>query len=422
MFPLLVGVVVLLSGGVAAFMAENHGPLDPDKLYAGSLGALIFLAAGPFTEALLARRYGPRARVDLWRSVQFAAVLLSLATWLQLSPLFSRPSYLSGGSSRWEQLEPEHFIVPLGAALAALAARRIRVPSRLPLRALASMLVALVVLVGAELRLHRAVAPWSLLDHLPVVMTLPPLDRSQGASATQHQGDDLWVRRFWSARYPAYCDVSAARSERELLTSMAPERMVPVGCGLLTLRSLPATGEYALVAPAAPYRSVFVLDGTTLARLPVGRARLGDYTDRIAPPKGWVRLSWAMLGLGLLALASRRASRRWRDAQDRWRVATLDPDGAVRFEDGATAALSYGAALSPGPVVVLAPVERSEGGPFRAGPAMVTLDPADVRSGTPASLLAELDASRDAVWVHLAAAAWLATAPLAPYALRGMLF
>ena len=138
MFPLLVGVVVLLSGGVAAFMAENHGPLDPDKLYAGSLGALIFLAAGPLTETLLARRYGPRARVDLWRSVQFAALLLSLATWLQLSPLFSRPSYLSGGSSRWEPLEPEHFIVPLGAALAALVARRFRVPSRLPQRALAS--------------------------------------------------------------------------------------------------------------------------------------------------------------------------------------------------------------------------------------------------------------------------------------------
>ena len=118
MFPLLVGVVVLLSGGVAAFMAENHGPLDPDKLYAGSLGALIFLAAGPLTETLLARRYGPRARVDLWRSVQFAALLLSLATWLQLSPLFSRPSYLSGGSSRWEQLGwrlPEAVVSPVAS-------------------------------------------------------------------------------------------------------------------------------------------------------------------------------------------------------------------------------------------------------------------------------------------------------------------
>lgn len=422
MFPLLVGVVVLLSGGVAAFMAENHGPLDPDKLYAGSLGALIFLAAAPLTETLLARRYGPRSRVDLWRSAQFAAVLLSVATWLQLSPLFSRASYLSGSSSRWEQLEPEHFVVPLGAALAALVARRIRVPSRLPLRAAASMLAALVVLAGAELRLHRAVAPWNLLDHLPLVMTLPPIDRSQGGSATQHQGDDLWVRRFWSDRYPAYCDVSVARSEAALLTSVSPERMVPVGCGGLTLRSLPATGEYALLAPAAPYRNVFVLDGATLARLPMGRARLGDYTDRIAPPKGWVRLSWAMLGLGLLALVPRLRSRRWRDARGQWRVATLGPDGSVRFEDGATAALSYGATLAPGPVVVLAPEARSEGGPFRAGQGIVTLDSRDVRSGTPASLLAELDAERDAVWVRLAATAWLAMAPIAPFALRGMWF
>ena len=422
MFSLLVGVVVLLSGGVAAFVAENNGPLDPDKLYAGSLGALIFLAAGPLTEALLARRYGPRSRVDLWRSAVFAAAMLSIATWLQLSPLFSRPSYLSGVSSRWEQLEPEHLLVPLGAMLAAFVARRLRVPSRLPLRAAAAMLAALVVLVGAEVRLRRAVAPWRLLDHLPAVMTLPPVDRSQGASATQHQGDDLWVRRFWSARYPSHCDASVARSEAGLPASVAPEHMVPVGCGVLTLRSLPATGEYALVAPAAPYRSVFVLDGTTLARLPEGRARLGDYTDRIAPPKGWVRLSWATLGLGALALASRRGSRRWRDARDRWRAATLGPDGAVRFEDGASAALSYGAALSPGPVVVLAPEARTEGGPFRAGPAIVTLEADDVRSGTPASLLAELDAERDAVWVRLAATACLAMAPLAPYALRGMWF
>lgn len=421
-FPLHVGLTVMLAGGVAAFAAENHGPLSPDRLYAGSLGAALFLLAGPLTEALVARRYGPRARVDLWRAVQFAAVLLGLATWLQLSPLFERPSYLSGASSRWEQLQPEHFMVPLGALLAALVVRRRNVPSRLPLRALVSVVAALVVLVGAELRLRRGAQPWTLLDHLPVVATLPPVDRSQGASATQRLGDNLWVRRFWSAQYPAYCDVSVARSEAALVASMAPDRMVPVGCGALTLRSLPATGEYVLVGRAAPYRSAFVLDSATLARLSGGRAKLGDYADRLAPPKGWVRASWVILGLGALALASRRGSRRWREAQATWRPATLEADGAVRFEDGVVAALSYGAALAPGPVVVLTTAARSGHGPFREGPAMVTLAPDDVRAGTPAMVLAELDAARDAGWVHLTAAAWLAVAPLAPYVLRGVWF
>ncbi len=172
-FPFHVGLSVMLAGGVAAFAAENNAPLSPDRLYAGSLGAAIFLLAGPLTEALVAHRYGPRARVDLWRAVQFAAVLLGLATWVQLSPLFERPSYLSGVSSRWEQLEPEHFVVPLGALLAAL-----------------------VVLVGAELRLRRGAQPWTLLDHLPVVAVLPPVDRSQGTSAAQRLGDELWVRRY----------------------------------------------------------------------------------------------------------------------------------------------------------------------------------------------------------------------------------
>lgn len=411
-----------MAGGVAAFVAENQGPLDPDKLFAGSLGAALFLAAGPFVEALVAHRCGPRSRVDLWRAVQFAAVMLAAATWLQLVPLFGRPSYLTGVSSRWEQLEPEHFIVPVGAALAALVVRRRSVPSRLPLRAVASMVAALAVLVGAEVRLRRGVQPWALLDHLPVVMSLPPIDRAQGTSVTHHQGDDLWVRRFWSAQYPAYCDVSAARSERALVTSMVPERMVPVGCGALTLRSLPATREYALLGPYEPYRNAFVLDGTSLARLPVGRARLGDYTDRLSPPKGWVRASWSILGLGALALLSRRGSRRWREGRARWRPATLGPDGAVRFEGGGVAALSYGAALAPGPVVVLAPAPaaRSEGGPFRVSPAMPTLAPGDVRAGTPMTVLAELDATRDAMWVHLTATSWLAIAPLAPYVLRGM--
>ena len=121
-FPFHVGLTVMLAGGVAAFAAENHGPRSPDRLYAGSLGAAI---------------------------------------------------YLSGVSSRWEQLEPEHFVVPLGALLAAL-----------------------VVLVGAELRLRRGAQPWTLLDHLPVVAVLPPVDRSQGTSATQRLGDELWVRRY----------------------------------------------------------------------------------------------------------------------------------------------------------------------------------------------------------------------------------
>lgn len=422
MFALVVGIAVLLAGGVAALAAENSGPLHPDKLYAGSLGAILFLAAGPLLEAFVARRYGPRARVDLWRATHVTAALLAVATWLQLNPLFERPSYLAGVSSRWEQLQPEHLAVPVGAALAALVARYGSVPSRLPLRALASLAAALVALVGAEVRLARAPQPWALLDHLPVVMTLPPIDRARGNSVTVRHADDLWVRRFWSAQYPAFCDVSVARSEQALAPSMAPDRMVPVGCGELTLRSLPATGELVLVAPAATYRSAFVLDGATLARLPSGRARLGDYVDRIAPPRGWVRASWGILGLAALGLVSRRGARRWREGRDRWRTATLDPDGAVRFDDGGVASLSYGAALAPGPVVVLATETRGGGGPFRARPGSDALAPGDVRAGTPSTVLAELDAARDAAWARLAATAGLALAPLAPYALRGMWF
>jgi len=212
-FPFHVGLTVMLAGGVAAFAAENHGPRSPDRLYAGSLGAAI---------------------------------------------------YLSGVSSRWEQLEPEHFVVPLGALLAALVVRRRNVPSRLPLRALVSVVAALVVLVGAELRLRRGAQPWTLLDHLPVVAVLPPVDRSQGTSATQRLGDELWVRRFWSAQHPACCDVSVARSEAALVGSMAPDRMVPVGLGALALARRRGSRRWReAVAPLAPFvlRGVLVLSG-----------------------------------------------------------------------------------------------------------------------------------------------------------------
>jgi hypothetical protein len=423
MFPFLVGLAVLLAGGVADLLAESYGPLRPDRLYAGSLGAALFLVAGSLVEALAARRAGPRARVDLWRATQFAAALLALVTWLQLVPVFDRATYLSGVSSRWEQLEPEHFIVPIGAALAALVLRRRAVPAGLPWRALAAVAVALVVLAGAELRLRRAAPPWNLLDNLPLVATLPPIDRAHAPAATSHPRADLWVRRFWSERYPDACDLSLARSEAGLVASIDPDHMVPVGCGELTLRALPVTREYVLVSPYRPYRSAFVLDGATLARRSLGSAKLGDYTDRIAPPGGWVRASWVTLGLGVLALRPRRRARRWLAARDRWRAATLDPDGTVRFDDGdGAASLSYGASVAPGPVVVLAPATRGEGGPFRGTPGAVALGPDDVRAGSPAAVLAELDADRDAAWARLAATAWLAVAPLAPFALRGMSF
>ena len=175
--------------------------------------------------------------------------------------------------------------------------------------------------------------------------------------------------------------------------------------------------------PREAYRSAFVLDGATLTRPSVGRARLGDYPERLAPPRGWVQLSWCMLALSALAFFSQRGASRWRDQRALWRAATLDREGAVRFEDGASATLSYGASIAPGPVVVLAPAAgRAEGGPFREMPKGLTLAHDDLRAGTVASVQAELDALRDAVWVRLTATAWLAIAPLAPYVLRGMVF
>lgn len=411
---------MLVAGGVAAFIAENQGPLSADKLYAGSLGAALFLLAGSLLEAHFARRFGPRARVDLWRATTAAAALLAVATWFQVAPLFDRPTYLAGVSSRWERLEPEHFIVPLGAALAALLLRRRSVPSALPLRAIASALAALVVLVGAEVRLRRGAPPWSLLDRLPVVMRLPEVDRSRGTSVTLHQGDDLWVRRFWSAQYPAYCDLSAARTEGGLVASVAPERMVPVGCGPLTLRALTATNEYAVLRPPEAYRNVFVLDEATLARVPLGRATLGDYAAELAPPRGWVRASWGLLALAVMALGSRREARRWREGRARWRAATLGADRSLRFDDGGVATLSYGAVQTPGPVVVLAAAALGEAGPFRAGAGALEVSADDVRAGTPANVLAELDATRDAAWARLTATAWLAMAPIAPFIARGV--
>ncbi len=133
-------------------------------------------------------------------------------------------------------------------------------------------------------------------------------------------------------------------------------------------------------------------------------------------------VSWGILGLCALALASGRGARRWRAGQGLWRPATLDPDGTVRFEDGGSATLSYGAALAPGPAVVLGPVGPGTGGPFRASAGRLPLRPDDVRPGTPTTVLAELDAARDAVWVRITATACLAMAPLAPYVLWGMWF
>ncbi len=421
MLPWIVGLAVLLAGGLADFGAESFSQLSPSRWYAASLGALLLFALATPLETLVARLAPPRARVDLWRAMQAASVVSALATWTQLRSRFHDPLWISGVTSLWEQLDPQHLAVPLAASLCAWWFARTRVPSRMVLRAALSTVIAVATLALASHKVHRAPPPWNLVDTLPLVGELPPF--APGAATVTATVGAVTVRRFRDLAHPGFCDVRLAQSAADLPTEIPWMHLTPVGCGSLTLRTLPVTHELAVVPPAERYRNVFVFDPTSPGERPssTGRATLSQYAQRLSPPPGWVHLSWAILATALLAFVPRPSLRRWQRHRDTWRAATLAADGTLTFEDGTTAPLSYGHALAPGPVVVLATSAPTAQTPFRKVPSGEAVSRDDVRAGTVASVLATLDAQRDAAWARVTATAWWACAPMASYVAFGVL-
>jgi hypothetical protein len=131
----------------------------------------------------------------------------------------------------------------------------------------------------------------------------------------------------------------------------------------------------------------------------------------LALPTSWLFASGALFAISaLLALAPSRARRALARA-DQWSQATLRADGAIELSDGSTAPAPYAAGLAPGPVVVLAPMSPRETAPFRAA-ATSSIARDQLRAGTLASVLGELEAEVDA---RQACATCAAAASLAPW-------
>lgn len=425
------GVFAVLLGGACAGLGfaveavawESH-LFRANGLHVATAACLLALAARAPVARLATALVGARGPVVAWRAVAFGAASLALYHAVRLEHMLTAwGSFFGWFRDLWE-CEPEGFGAPVVVAVAAYVGARTSLPSRARTRAGMALaaVAALALLAVAWRRAAQVPAVDAYIATLPRLGTLPPPTRpvpwdrggqeDPSTTYTDHVVGGVTVRRF-EFPHRGQCGLVRVTSDEPAPTVLPARYGLLRDCDGGEVRHDRARGLYVLVRREGAYPDVLPLDPPTAALAnSMGGRTMGAYRDAFTVPAGWRHASAALVAAGALVLAMSAWRRRALGGEASWRQATLREDGVIAVEGSpAVYACPYGAALTPGPVVLVGVADAAGDGPFRGAPA--TLPREAVLPGLIADLRAEREATADADEARAMAAFVMAAAPLA---------
>jgi hypothetical protein len=418
-----VGAAALLAGGGVQGLLYETRAMRAAQLSAAVCGAVLLLAVNRPLDAAARSIGGARGPVAAWLGLSVGALALGLAVLADLLHALGATWRFSDGDPRLWECEPEALGVSAVVLLATLGFARARLPHRRTTRGLTVAVGALALVLAGAVGLRAARRPAiHRMPAQPVMAVLPEVGQSRGPRDAPRPprvidqavtATDLVARRYDVGDGRA-CALRLARRDARasLPTALDPRGDTLVGCGTLAVQRDPSHGGL-VVSGSSPWsttRAVFDADGTPWTPT---RAVYASWASEAAAPGSWLLAALTALAAALAVGVRARESRGW-GARSQWREGELGRDGVITVSgDGARVVAPFGAALSPGPVVLrtLAPGDDS---PFRGTPRVDAVAREDVRAGTAASVAVMLEAEADARAAFALYAALLAVATLAP--------
>lgn len=400
--------------------------------HVAALGALALVAARAPVDALGRALLGRRGPVLTWCAVSVGAVALAVSYLLSLDVFLGNAwGFLSYFGRLWE-LEGESALVPVAMAVAGLSLPRVAVPSRRALRvaaALSTLLAAGVVGAGVA-RAMRAPEVHRYVASLPSVGAAPDLDRALAWRAGSER-EPSTERQVFALR-----DVTLARyvfePRGQCLWRLAdrpdalPERVLPASgelgdCDGVVVRRDVARGIMVIAQRRNEGdQRAYVRRVGAWELLPSRSVEATRLRGGFALPRAWLYDAVLLLLVAVAAQALPHRARSRLARLDDWREASLGDDGYLTLDDGARVPCPYGAALKPGPVVLLEPVAScGRDGPFR-GAVAATPERDTLAQGDRLAVIGDLEAALDARAAWAMAAALLAAAPWAAAVALGL--
>lgn len=418
-----VGAAALLAGGGVQGLLYETRAMRAAQLSAAVCGGVLLLAVKRPLDAAARSIGGARGPVAAWLGLSVGALALGLAVFADLLHALGATWRFSYGDPRLWECEPEALGVPVAVLLATLGFARARLPHRRTTRAMTAAAGALTLALAGAVGLRAARRPAiHRLPTQPVMAVLPEVGQSFGPRDLPRPprvidqdltGTDLVARRYDFGDGRA-CALRVARAGAlaSLPTSVDPRAGTLVGCGALAVQRDP-THRGLVVSASSPWsmtRAVFDADGTLW---PPTRAVYATWAREGAAPWSWLIAALTALAVALVT-GARSGETRWWAARSQWREGELGRDGVITVAgDGARVVAPFGAALTPGPVV-LRSFEPGEDAPFRGTPRVDAVSREDVREGSAASVAVMLEAEADARAAFALFAALLSVATLAP--------
>ncbi len=435
LFALAVGALVFFVGlGVQVVAWEESASFRGPLLHVALLASLVAVALRTPVELVARRLLGSRGPVLAWRALGFAAVALAVYYFYSLHWFLTRSwSFFAWFGRLWE-LEPESAIVPLTALVAGAVLPRVSVASRVRLRveALVVTAAALALVVMASSRAMRTPEVHRYVDGLPVVGVVPAFSRPLRWTSG-HDADPATAREVFAlgdlhvGRYVfeprGQCGIVLARAARDLPLSVIPAQAELVPCDEYTVRHDRAHGFYVFSHASSWSSDNHAFRATTLRPFAPMRGE-GVYVLRgaFSLPRPWLWCSAALLAVALVSLCFPRRSRHALATWKSWHQGTLRDDGMIALDDGVIFPCPYGTTLRPGPVVVLSDVKGSaDSSPFRTAGVRVTPDREDVRQGTIADVVAQIESELEARDAYVTTTSLLAAAPWAAALALGLI-
>lgn len=418
-----VGAAALLAGGGVQGLLYETRATRAAQLSAAVCGGVLLLVARRPLDAATRSLAGARGPAAAWLGLSAGALVLGLAVLADLMHALGATWRFSYGDPRLWECEPEALGVSAAVLLATLGFARARLPLRARVRAAAAVGAALALVLAGPVGLRAARRPAiHRVPAQPVLAVLPGVGQSLGPRGAPRPprvidqavgGTDLLARRYDFGDGRA-CALRLARgaARASLPTSADPRSETPLGCGTLAVQRDTTHGGLVVSASSAwsTTRAVFDADGAPWTPT---RAVYATWAPGAAAPWSWLIAALAAVAASLAALA-RPGETRWWGARSQWRDGELGRDGVITLAgDGARVVAPFGAALTPGPVVLrcIAPGEDS---PFRGTPRVDAVSREDVREGTAARVALMLESEADAGAAFALYAALLAVATLAP--------
>lgn len=425
LFALAMGAFVFGTGGGVQLIAWEQGPsFRGPLLHVSLVASLVALALRTPIELLARRLLGARGPVLAWRTLGFAALALAVYHVHSLHYFLTRSwSFFAWFGRLWE-FEPEVAIVPITALVAGAVLPRVSVASRVRLRveALVVTLVALALVVMAASRSMRTPEVQRYVEGLPAVGVIPafarPLRWTSGHDADPSTAREVFT--FGPLRVGRYifeprgqCGIVLARSLDDLPASVAPAQAEIVPCDEYSVRHDLVHELYVFSHAGAWSMDNHAFRATTLRPFaPMHGEGIDELRSSFSLPRPWLWCSAALLAVALVSLRFPQRSRRALATWKSWHQGTLRADGMIALDEGVIFPCPYGMSLTPGPVVVLSGVNGTvESSPFRAAGVRVTPDREDVRPGTIADVVAQIEAELEARDAYVTAASLLAAAP-----------